>query len=415
MTLVSSDSSIVTRPVQYRDLEAVEQLLLGAMDTDCCSRSIDSSRQLQRIRYWYGPLKLLNLFPNRLQHLFRTYVAEQNNQIRGVIQISPFNCSRTTWRVDRVAVEAGAGAQGVGSQLLRYCFETILEARTWLLEVNVNHADALSLYRQNGFQPLAQMSYWAIVPERLRELAGQEPNLPNLLPVRNADAGLLYQLDTAAMPPLVRQVFDRRDRDFKVGLFSSVIAGVRQQLNHTETASGYVFEPQRKAAIGYFQVRLCRDLTQPHEAQLTVHPAYTWLYPELLMQMARLTQSFPQSLQLVSADFQPEREEYLERVGAQRMEHTLMMSRSVWHKVRESKPIFLEGLQLSDVLQGFQPNRKPVPGRIALLQPGQLLSQGQNHGQVDSPQRVQRFEQSLRDGTHHRNPCSLPDHDGSQC
>jgi len=419
MTPVSSDTSIVTRPVQYRDLEAVKQLLMDAMDTDCCSRSIDSSRQLQRIRYWYGPLKLLNLFPNRLQHLFRTYVAEQNNQIRGLIQISPFNCSRTTWRVDRVAVEATASGQGVGSQLLRYCFETILEARTWLLEVDVNRADALSLYRQNGFQPLAQMTYWAIAPKRLQELAGQEPNLPNLLPVSNADAGLLYQLDTAAMPPLVRQVFDRRDRDFKVGLFSSVIAGVRQRFNHTETVSSYVFEPQRKAAIGYFQLRLCRDATQPHEAQLTVHPAYTWLYPELLRQMARrLAQSSSsQALQLVSADFQPEREEYLERVGAQRVEHTLMMSRSVWHKVRETKPIFLEGLQLSDVLQGLQPNRKPVPGRIALLQPGQLQHREQDHGQALEPtQRTLQFEQSLRETvrqcSHH---CSLPDHDGSQC
>lgn len=413
MTPVSSDTSIITRPVQYRDLEAVEQLLIGAMDTDCCSRSIDSSRQLQRIRHWYGPLKLLNLFPNRLQHLFRTYVAEQHDQIRGVIQISPFNCSRTTWRVDRVAVEATPGAKGVGSQLLRYCFETILEARTWLLEVDINHTDALSLYRQNGFQPLAQMTYWAIAPERVQELAGQEPNLPNLLPVSNADAGLLYQLDTAAMPPLVRQVFDRRDRDFKVGFFSSIIAGARQQLNRTETVSGYVFEPQRKAAIGYFQVRLCRDATQPHEAQLTVHPAYTWLYPELLTQMARLAQLPPQSLQLVSADFQPEREEYLERLGAQRMEHTLMMSRSVWHKVRESKPIFLEGLQLSDVLQGLQPNRKPVPGRIALLQPGQLPHRVQHSNQaLASAQRSLRLEQSLkavaRRCSHH---CSLPDHD----
>jgi len=413
MTPVSSDTSIITRPVQYRDLEAVEKLLIGAMDTNCCSRSIDSSRQLQRIRHWYGPLKLLNLFPNRLQHLFRTYVAEQHNQIRGVIQISPFNCSRTTWRVDRIALEANPGAKGVGSQLLRYCFETILEARTWLLEVDINHADALSLYRQNGFQPLAQMTYWAITPERVQELAGQEPNLPNLLPVSNADAGLLYQLDTAAMPPFVRQVFDRRDRDFKVGLFSSVIAGVRQRLNHAETVSGYVFEPQRKAAIGYFQVRLCRDATQPHEAQLTVHPAYTWLYPELLTQMARLAQLSSQTLQLVSADFQPEREEYLERVGAQRVEHTLMMSRSVWHKVRESKPVFLEGLQLSDVLQGLQPNRKPVPGRIAILQPGQIPHRVPHPSQVASPQQRLRFEQSLKDvarqGSHH---CSLSDHDG---
>jgi hypothetical protein len=133
--------------------------------------------------------------------------------------------------------------------------------------------------------------------------------------------------------------------------------------------SGYVFEPQRKAAIGYFQIRLCRDGSQPHQAQLTVHPAYTWLYPELMSQMARITQEVPaQTLELASSDYQPEREEYLERIGATRVAHTLMMSRSVWHKLRESKlPMALDSLQLSEVLQGFKPARKPVPGRISLL------------------------------------------------
>jgi hypothetical protein len=131
-----------------------------------------------------------------------------------------------------------------------------------------------------------------------------------------------------------------------------------------------VFEPQRKAAIGYFQVQLSRNGHQPHVAQLTVHPAYTWLYPELLSQMARLVQDFPvQSLQLASADYQPEREAYLEQFGAVRVEHSLLMSRSVWHKLRESKLVSLEGLQLSEMLQSFQPTRKPVPGRMSWLGP----------------------------------------------
>jgi hypothetical protein len=99
-------------------------------------------------------------------------------------------------------------------------------------------------------------------------------------------------------------------------------------------------------------------------AQLTVHPAYTWLYPELLAQMARHTKDLPpQSLRLASSDYQSEREEYLEQIGAVRMEHTLMMSRSVWHKLRESK--FVLDSSLSEVLQGFQTQRKPIPGRFS--------------------------------------------------
>ena len=48
------------------------------------------------------------------------------------------------------------------------------------------------------------------------------------------------------------------------------------------------------------------------------------------------------------------------------MENTLLMSRSVWHKLREAKP--LEGLQLSDVLKGLQPARTPIPSRMSWLE-----------------------------------------------
>lgn len=364
---------IVIRPLQYRDLETIEKW--GKETPSNNNRSpdatfnlspIDVVQQLAKIRHWYWPLKFLSWFPNPCQYLLNSYIAELEGEVQGVIQVVPVNRTRSSWRVERVVTELGK-TTSIGSQLLRHCFEAIWEARTWLLEVNVNDKDTLALYRQNGFQPLAKMTDWAIAPEELIELAMSEPDLPNLLPVSNADAQLLYQLDTVSMPPQVRQVFDRHINDFKSSFLTSLIEGVKQWIEGSEVVSGYVFEPQRKAAIGYFQLQLSRDGQKPHKAQLTVHPAYTWLYPELLAQMARMTGDFPpQSLQLASADYQPEREAYLEKVRARRVEHTLLMSRSVWHKLRESKSVISE-LQLSEVLQGFQPARKPIPSRTSWL------------------------------------------------
>jgi hypothetical protein len=147
-----------------------------------------------------------------------------------------------------------------------------------------------------------------------------------------------------------------------MGTASATVSRVVHQL---ETVSAYVFEQQRKAAIGHFQLTISRDGKHPHEADLTVHPAYTWLYPELMTQMAKILQPFPeQPLRLTSLDYQPEREEYLANLKAVPESHALLMSRSVWHKVREAKPISLEGLQLSDMLTGLQPSGKPVPGRM---------------------------------------------------
>ncbi|MGF1481568.1 MAG: GNAT family N-acetyltransferase [Cyanophyceae cyanobacterium] len=368
----TENSNIVIRSVQYRDLEAIESLAAGLQNNQH-SCSVTLSRELQQFRNWYGVLKFFKLFPNPLLRHFRIYVAQAEQQLQGLIQVSPFNQTRSTWRVDWVLAtdtdtepELVSRSKGVGSQLLRYCFETIWEARTWILEVNINHKKTLALYRQNGFQPLAQMTYWSLTPNLLEQLAQQDPDLPNLLPVSNADAPLLYQLDTVSMPPLLRQVFDRHTQDFKTNFLSASLTKLRQWLGQTPVVSYYVFEPQRKAAIGTFKLELCRDASEPHRAQLTVHPAYTWLYPKLLAQMAQTIQNLPpQSLELASADYQPEREEYLENLGAIRVDHTLLMSRSVWHKLRESKP--LEKLQWTEVLQGLQPVRTPIPTRISAL------------------------------------------------
>ena len=392
----SKNSPTVIRSVQYRDLEAVERLYADGLETDLPSCSIDPERSLKQLypSGWNRLFKGVSLLLNPVQHLFCAFLAERDGKIQGMIRVSPFNRTRSTWRVDRVAIQSPGDTldaetsetppsvtparvhpllSEVGSQLLRYCFESIWEARTWILEVDVNQKEELALYRQNGFQPLAHLTYWELAADLLQELADREPDLPNLLPISNADAQLLYQLDTAAMPPLVRQVFDRHIFDFKTSLFGSLLQGAKNWLSRSEVVSGYVFESQRKAAIGYFQIRLCRDGALPHQAQLTVHPAYTWLYPELVAQMARVTQDLPgQSLHLVSSDYQPEREEYLEHIGASRIAHTLMMSRSVWHKVRESKLVSLEGLQLAEVLQNLKPARKPIPSRITVTNPDSI-------------------------------------------
>ncbi|MEH2394704.1 MAG: GNAT family N-acetyltransferase [Nostoc sp.] len=374
-SLLPRNLSVVIRPVQYRDLDGIERITQESFAAHTPQREGFAISQMQRLRRWYGLLKFLSWFPNPLQYRLCAYVAEQGRMLVGMIQVSPFNRTRSTWRIDQVLLDRGVDKQGIGSQLLRHCFESILEARTWLLEVNINDIEALALYRQNGFQRLAEMTYWEIGPELLVELAQAEPDLPNLLPVSNADAQLLYQLDTASMPPLVRQVFDRNTRDFKTSLFGALTDAVKQWLTKMEVVSGYVFEPQRKAAIGYFQVQLDRKGEVPHVATLTVHPAYTWLYPELLSQLARIAQDFPQQgLQLASSDYQAEREEYLERIGAKRIEHTLVMSRSVWHKLRESKFVSLEGIQWTDMLQGLQPSRKPIPGGMSWIQPPKLPS-----------------------------------------
>ena len=203
MTLSVSDTpKTIVRPLQYRDLEAIKALAAERCEAENVKYSVASSRDIRRTRSWHLLGKLLNFLPYPYRAGGRIYVAESQKQILGLIQVSPFNSSRSTWRVERILLNTNVSPleslnsrKEIGSQLLRYCLEKIWEARTWVLEVNINEKDNLALYRENGFQPLAQMSYWAIAPELLTQLAEQQPDLPNLLPVSNADAQLLYQLD----------------------------------------------------------------------------------------------------------------------------------------------------------------------------------------------------------------------------
>lgn len=382
-------TTLSIRPLQLRDLEAVRKLMAMAWTRERERELIALEEKLEQFQQWYGVLKLLHLLPNPSQHRLHLYVAEREEQVCGLIRVSPFNSTRSTWQVHNVLVDMRAqkpqeslNLKDIGSQLLRYCFETIWEARTWLLEVNVGDRDTLALYRQNGFQPLAQLTDWEIAPIIVEELAQHEPTLPNLLPVSNAEARLLYQLDTVSMPPLLRQVFDRHVQDFKTPLLKSGATKFERLLGGKELMSAYVFEPQRKAAIGYFKLESYLRIGKSHRIDLTVHPAYTWLYPELFSHMAQLVkdkmkEKTTRSLCVVSADYQPEREEYLEKLGAERKEHALLMSRSVWHKLRETRR---EGLQLSDVLQGFKPARTPVPSRIHWLKSFRVKS-SKSHSQ----------------------------------
>ncbi|MBD2188262.1 GNAT family N-acetyltransferase [Pseudanabaena mucicola] len=369
------------RPLQHRDLEFIQRFASPQDLEQIAVSDLSGCRSRQKVSLH----QLASWLPAPVQTLLkpyvRAYVCEYNGIIQGFIRVSPFNNNSSTWQIDRVVVlpEAQNGQHNVGTQLIRYCLESCLEARTWVLQVDINQKDTIALYRQNGFQPLAQFTDWELDASSLHELAQHSPDLPNLMPVSNADASLLYQLDTAAMPPHIRQVYDLNVDDFRAKTIDKLVNHSSLLINHLQDVSGYVYEPQRKAAIGYFYLLLQRpninhgDEKLVHHCQLTVHPAYTWLYPELTSQIARIVTKQTSdktndqvSLQISSADYQPEREDYLESIHAQRQGHSLLMARSVWHKIRETKPV-LDGLQLSRMLSGLQPTQKPIPGRIDTL------------------------------------------------
>jgi ribosomal protein S18 acetylase RimI-like enzyme len=390
-------SGINVRSIQQRDFSAVQTL--NALEVEDSQFSITSAlnHQFRPRDPSLGQVFLFGWLPHSPSD--RLFVAESQGEIVGTIWVTTFNQSRSTWQIERIAVAAQADYFSVGTSLIRHALETCWEARTWLLQVDVQSDRAIALYRQNGFQPLAHLTNWQIPQELVTELSSQSADLPNLMPVNNADAPLLYQLDTAAMPPQIRQVYDLGLNDFRTNPWANMLLHGQHLLHSTQEISAYVYEPQRKAAIGYFSLLLSKpgqsklDFTSSDRCHMTIHPAYTWLYPEVIAQVSKVivhhqvlarhkktknNHNYSNGFTVSSTDYQPEREAYLEQIQAERVNHGLLMGRSVWHKVRESR-LSLEALQLSKVLAGLQPAQRPVPGRIDTFPPqsNQLTNQSE--------------------------------------
>ncbi|WP_218079778.1 GNAT family N-acetyltransferase [Anthocerotibacter panamensis] len=366
---------LLIRKVQFLDLEAIAQLTQGSRATEHAGALLSTDQ----VQAWYGPVRLLSLFPNRHQHLFDVYVAQVEGKVEGMIQVSPVNVTQTTWRIDRLIVNDKFSQEQLGLLLMGHVFEYNRNARTWILEANIHDKSALALYRENGFQSLAEQSYWYLCSENLEELAGQESTPVQLLPVSNADAHLICELDTATMPPIVRNVYNRHLDDFRRNYVQRLSDAVGRMVKQQERVFRYVYEPQRRVAIGAFDLYVQKEPgTGPHRVRLWVHPAYTWLYAPLMHTLAKITRHYPHiGLEVASADYQPEREAYLASLEAEVVERTLLMSRSVWHKVRESRNP-LENLSIPDMLPNWQPARNPLPNRV-------------QHQEPDSPQPPQTF------------------------
>lgn len=144
-TYSKSKSIMQIRPIQYRDLGAIARLLQERLSIEFNSRQNALLEKIQKYQSCYGLLQLTKILPWTVDQDFYVYVAEKDQQIQGLIQVYPINHNRSTWKVEQVLINHNTslshlliGNCSIGSQLLRYCFEKIWEARTWVLEVNVN-------------------------------------------------------------------------------------------------------------------------------------------------------------------------------------------------------------------------------------------------------------------------------------
>ena len=167
MTSAGSTSELQIRGVQYRDFEAAHTLLRSVEDWSSHSTLLSLPGKTQTLRH--SPAQNLSLFPRR--SLIRTYTALRQGDVLGVIQVGPCNKAQTTWKIHAIAVQPEHSFCDIGTALIRHCLESVYEAHTWLVELDVNHNDLIGIYRSNGFQPIAHATQWSIESADLATLA----------------------------------------------------------------------------------------------------------------------------------------------------------------------------------------------------------------------------------------------------
>lgn len=127
---VPNTPKLVVRPLQYRDVDAINALVSEYVAREDSKRLLTIDRELQQVGSWYGLKRFLSLLPRSYYHGWRIYVAQQLQEVLGLIQVSSVNSTRSTWRVERVLLNSNApqleplkDQKAIGSQLLRYCLK----------------------------------------------------------------------------------------------------------------------------------------------------------------------------------------------------------------------------------------------------------------------------------------------------
>jgi hypothetical protein len=80
--LPNQHTELLIRPIQYRDLDVLEQFLARVSE-----RKSSEPHQLAWLNRWYWPLKLLSLFPNPWRQLACIFAAEAKQQVVGFIHV----------------------------------------------------------------------------------------------------------------------------------------------------------------------------------------------------------------------------------------------------------------------------------------------------------------------------------------
>jgi hypothetical protein len=275
----------------------------------------------------------------------------------GLIASRRLNRSGSCWQMEHLQISRlatdprlGPGRRAVSLALLR---EAILRGRgaaSWIATVDASDSALLGVLREQGFQPLRCDALWWWQQPQAQAAAGaaaplQLPADLRLLPLNRRTAPLLWHLEQAACPALLRQLLDRRVEDL---------------LDQSHGCGWMLVDVSRNQAVAGVR-RLEAHPAGGHRIEFSVYPGWEHLLgpaTELLLQ--RMGQTSGEGLWIQSEVDNQGRAAWLEALGAARRGEQVLMARSVWRR-QEGQLAQGPRRRIEAMLEQLQPRRQPVP------------------------------------------------------
>ena len=168
--------------------------------------------QVLLCKKWFSSLEsnLTNLFPTRNSTCF---VAVERNNIIAYILAKPINRRGTCWSISEpcfIGESISFSRYNLLQNLLRKVLhESNINTQSFLISINTNDNQSLSVIRQSGFQPLRIINYWS----KKEDIKYKKNEIKDILiweKLNEENSQEIWRLEQARESINFRSIFDRQ-------------------------------------------------------------------------------------------------------------------------------------------------------------------------------------------------------------
>jgi GNAT superfamily N-acetyltransferase len=294
------------------------------------------------------------------------YVAREEGQVLGVIQLHHMSKSRGCWQIDQLVIHPEHRGRGIAQELLRYVFAQFGSQGVmhFLAEVPTANDGALSLFASCGFCRSSRITFYRFNPEKYKAKGQVKEGFRLALP--HLKQGL-FQLHSEVLPPTLRQalLLMPDDFDLKEPLPFTSVERRKQKLMRSRTWYWVSDDIERRVLTAAVKVK--SDPDRGYLLEFFVHPGWKHLSEDLIsFAIEKLLADVPRGpIWAKVYDFQPELNEFLVANSFERSGESFLLLREHWQRAtKKSRNATIPQLSSPVINFPLATDRVQLPGQL---------------------------------------------------